>query len=157
MSYNCDSVSTKCQRIHNVRQYLAISLTLAALPLSHITVTSAKSGQKLHLVTQCKFQLNWFVVNSFPWISTHGLIIRVFRWCCKASTAPNSVGVWPDNHPNTLGKLWGNFLYITIQKHPVYADKLRAMQLKSEQFILIQFMSAWPNWCGPAKLNFQLI
>ena len=49
-----------------------------------------------------------------------------FQWCCEAPTVPNGVGVRPDTHPNALGKRWGNYLYISIQKRPVYADKLRA-------------------------------
>ena len=46
------------------------------------------------------------------------------QWCCEAPTVPNGVGVRPDTHPNALGKCWGNYLYISIQKRPVYADKL---------------------------------
>ena len=36
------------------------------------------------------------------------------------------VGVRSDTHPNALGKRRGNYIYISIQKRPVYADKLRA-------------------------------
>ena len=39
---------------------------------------------------------------------------------------PNSVGERAETHPNALGKHWGSYLYISIQKRPVYADKLRA-------------------------------
>ena len=49
-----------------------------------------------------------------------------YQRCCEAPTVPNGVGVQPDTHPNALGKRWGNYLYISIQKCPVYADKLRA-------------------------------
>ena len=45
---------------------------------------------------------------------------------------PNGIRVGPDTHPNALGKRWGNYLYMSIQKRPVYADKSIAMQLKSE-------------------------
>ena len=48
------------------------------------------------------------------------------QWCCEAPTVPNGVGVGPDTRPNALGKCWGNYLYISIQKRSVYADKLRA-------------------------------
>ena len=44
----------------------------------------------------------------------------VIQWCCEAPTVPNGVGVRPDTHPNALGKRWGNYLYISIQKRPVY-------------------------------------
>ena len=37
---------------------------------------------------------------------------------------PNGVGVRPDTNPNALGKCWGNYLYKSIPKRPVYADKL---------------------------------
>ena len=48
------------------------------------------------------------------------------QWCCEAPTVPNGVGVRPDTHPNALEKRWGSYLYIYIQKRPVYADKLGA-------------------------------
>ena len=53
-------------------------------------------------------------------------IMRKRQWCREASAVPNGVGVRPDTHPNAYGERWGNYLYISIQTHPVYADKLRA-------------------------------
>ena len=46
------------------------------------------------------------------------------QWCCEAPTVPNGVGVWPDTNPNAFGKCWGNYLYKSIPKRPLYADKL---------------------------------
>ena len=50
------------------------------------------------------------------------------QWCCEAPTVPNGIGVWPDTHPNALGKRWGNYLYISIQKRPAYADNKVLLQ-----------------------------
>ena len=36
----------------------------------------------------------------------------------------NGIGVRPDTNPNALGKCWDNYLYNSIPKRPVYADKL---------------------------------
>ena len=48
------------------------------------------------------------------------------QWCCEAPTVPNGVRVWPDTHPDALGKRMGKLFIISTQKRPVNADKLRA-------------------------------
>ena len=68
--------------------------------------------------------MDWQLILISACSGVDGLPLQ--QLCCEAPTVLNGVRVSVWFYPNALGKRWGNCLCISTQKHPVYADNLRA-------------------------------
>ena len=108
-----------------------------------VRTRTAKRGNRILIIWFKRFDVHLSWARAFFWhegatnciimmsiIHLNSGIINNLKicnqWCCEAPTVPNGVGVWQDTSPNAYGKRWGNYLYISIQKRPAYADNKEA-------------------------------